>query len=174
MLTLDELIRRWGGQLEGCDLVTLSACDTNAGARMGESLVSLYWGFFHAGARNALVSLWKVDDHATLLLMDRFYSNWCGHFEGTRSWREQSYSAGQAMPRAAALAEARRWLASSSPEENAALLAELGVELDARQRDRDQGFPAPGAQPIVRPVREAYDYRHPRYWGAFVLYGRAE
>ncbi|MFL6292671.1 MAG: CHAT domain-containing protein [Thermoanaerobaculia bacterium] len=56
------------------DLVVLSACRTALGREMrGEGLVGLTRGFFHAGARSVLVSLWEVEDRATAELMRRFY-----------------------------------------------------------------------------------------------------
>ncbi len=39
----------------------------------GEGLVGLAGGFFAAGARHLIVSLWDVDDRATAELMRRFY-----------------------------------------------------------------------------------------------------
>ncbi len=56
------------------DLVVLSACRTALGREIrGEGLISLARGFFYAGARQVLVSLWNVDDEATAVLMERFY-----------------------------------------------------------------------------------------------------
>ncbi|MFO0728947.1 MAG: CHAT domain-containing protein [Myxococcota bacterium] len=56
------------------ELVTLSACETALGAEIrGEGLVGLTRGFFHAGARRVLASLWKVNDRATSLLMSELY-----------------------------------------------------------------------------------------------------
>ena len=56
------------------DLVALSACRTALGREIrGEGLISLARGFFYAGARQVLVSLWQVDDEATAVLMERFY-----------------------------------------------------------------------------------------------------
>jgi CHAT domain-containing protein len=51
------------------------------------------------------VSLWKVEDKATSLLMRRFYENRTGAYEGGRGGR-----AGEPMTKAAALREAKRWL----------------------------------------------------------------
>ena len=157
-LTLDELVRDWGDTLVNCELVTLSACDTNAGTTVGDSVVSLSWGFFHAGAKSVLVSLWKVDDLATLLLMDSFYSAWM-----------------DGATKADALAAARQTLARSTPAENRARLVELGV-VDAETGDRSaqDGFPRPGADPQARESRSRYDFRLPRYWAAFQLSGAAK
>jgi CHAT domain-containing protein/tetratricopeptide (TPR) repeat protein len=56
------------------DLIVLSACQTALGREIrGEGLVGLTRGFFHAGARAVLVSLWEVDDRATAELMRLFY-----------------------------------------------------------------------------------------------------
>ncbi len=56
------------------DLVVLSACRTGGGREVrGEGLLGLSQGFFAAGARHLVVSLWEVDDKATSELMQRFY-----------------------------------------------------------------------------------------------------
>jgi CHAT domain-containing protein len=61
-------------QLNGTDLVVLSACDTAAGSQQsGEGLYGLQRALNVAGARTTLVSLWKVDDGATAAFMQRYY-----------------------------------------------------------------------------------------------------
>jgi CHAT domain-containing protein/Tfp pilus assembly protein PilF len=55
-------------------LVTLSACETGANVvAPGEELIGLARGFFSAGARSVLLSLWIVDDEATNQMMVAFY-----------------------------------------------------------------------------------------------------
>ena len=57
------------------DLVTLSACETGLGkALSGDDLVGLTRGFLYAGSSNIVASLWEVDDEATSLLMQAFYT----------------------------------------------------------------------------------------------------
>lgn len=52
------------------DLVVLSACDTSVGRRVaGEGVFSLGRGFFAAGARRVVASLWPVDDDASARLI---------------------------------------------------------------------------------------------------------
>jgi CHAT domain-containing protein len=56
------------------DLVVLSACESGIGAlSKGEGTMSLARGFSYAGVKNLIVSLWKVNDKATELLMAGFY-----------------------------------------------------------------------------------------------------
>ncbi len=62
--------------LRGLDLTTLSACETAQGDITSEGVFGLQRGFKKAGAQSILMSLWKVDDEATCLLMTEFYKNW--------------------------------------------------------------------------------------------------
>lgn len=57
------------------DLVTLSACETGIGrVNKGEGMIGLTRPLFYAGARNLVVSLWKVADNSTSELMISMYN----------------------------------------------------------------------------------------------------
>ena len=61
--------------LTGTDLVTLSACETAIGKSLdNEGVFGLQRGLKIAGAKNLLLSLWKVDDAVTKEYMTSFYS----------------------------------------------------------------------------------------------------
>lgn len=56
------------------NIVTLSACETGLSELAnGDELIGLVRGFFFAGARSVIASLWKVDDEATKEIMTLFY-----------------------------------------------------------------------------------------------------
>jgi CHAT domain-containing protein/tetratricopeptide (TPR) repeat protein len=57
------------------DLTVLSACETGYGKSFqAEGVYSVARGFFHAGARNVVMSLWRIDDGTTASLMQKFYA----------------------------------------------------------------------------------------------------
>ena len=75
-LSVREIQRGWELKAE---LVTLSACETALGPEAGgEGFVGFTQALLMSGTRSVCLSLWKVDDTATALLMQRFYANLLG------------------------------------------------------------------------------------------------
>jgi tetratricopeptide (TPR) repeat protein len=147
-LTAERILRTW--RLDA-DLVTLSACETGLGRPSGgEGHLGFAQALFVAGARSLVLSLWKVDDTATALLMTRFYQNLLGQRQGL----------GAPMAKAAALQEAKSWLRNLTAEEVVRLRAQLPGT--ARGEEKVGDLPPPTS---VRP------YEHPFYWAAFILIG---
>ena len=88
-----------GLDLWGTQLVVLSACDTGRGdVQLGQGVSGLRRALVVAGAETVVMSLWKVSDDSTRLLMETYYRN---------------LLAGQG--RASALREAMRSLRESQP-----------------------------------------------------------
>jgi tetratricopeptide (TPR) repeat protein len=146
-LTAAEVLQHWNLD---ADLVVLSACQSGRGKHEGgEGFVGFSQALLLAGAHSVVVSLWKVDDTATALLMQRFYQNLLGSRTGLD----------QPMPKAEALGEAKQWLRELPAEQVQKLVEQLppgerGERVKARA-------PAGSAKP----------YAHPHYWAAFILIG---
>ncbi len=145
-ITAEQIARTW--ELDA-DLVVLSACESGLGrAAGGEGYLGFAQPLFAKGARSLVLSLWKVDDDATALLMTRFYQNLLGTRAGLKS----------PLPKAEALAEAKAWLRGAGPEEVGAALAALPRGSIVR---REAVAPKPAARP----------YEDPTYWAGFILIG---
>lgn len=57
-----------------CELVTLSACESGRSqVQRGDELHGLISAFLQVGTQNVLATLWRVNELATLVLMDKFY-----------------------------------------------------------------------------------------------------
>jgi tetratricopeptide (TPR) repeat protein len=157
-LTAEEMLRSWNLEAE---LVTLSACQTALGKyEKGEGFVGFAQTLILCGSRSVCLSLWQVDDAATALLMQRFYANLLGKREGLKA----------PLPKAEALAEAKRWLRTLPREQALKQAAALyqGIE-------RGKGRPKLPERPeLPKPTPAATEdcpYAHPYYWAAFVLTG---
>jgi CHAT domain-containing protein len=71
LFTAEEMI---GLDLSGTELVVLSACDTGRGTEItGQGVMGLRAALTAAGVRAMLMSLWKVPDESTAILMESFY-----------------------------------------------------------------------------------------------------
>ena len=139
-LTAEQILRTWKLDAE---LVTLSACQSGLGRPGGgEGYLGFSQALFLAGARSLVLSLWKVDDQATQLLMTRFYENLLGRRAGLEG----------PLPKAEALREAKEWLRDLTVVKAAAL---------TRSEPR----------PPVQAAAAARRYDHPYYWAAFILVG---
>lgn len=157
-LSANEVLEFWSLDAE---LVTLSACETAVGRDGGgDGLLGFAQAFLTAGSRAICLSLWKVDDTATALLMTRFYQNLLGKRPGLDA----------PMPKAAALHEAKRWLRELSKKEVEQLIAESTKGLVRGERSGKSKVKI--VEPPNDPAQDdSKPYAHPRYWSAFILIG---
>ncbi|MFQ5845179.1 MAG: CHAT domain-containing protein, partial [Planctomycetota bacterium] len=73
-LKLIDVLEHWRGRLGGCELVVLSACETNVGHQQkDEGVFAMPLGFLYAGSPAVIASLWSVADRSTAELMGDFY-----------------------------------------------------------------------------------------------------
>ncbi len=106
------------------------------------------------------LSLWKVDDTATALLMRRFYANLLGRQPEVAS----------PMPKAEALREAKAWLRELKRPEVLALTAAQSGGIE-RSKGAKARTPAGLAASIPADGDNDRPYSAPYYWAAFVLVG---
>ncbi|MCU0785180.1 MAG: CHAT domain-containing protein [Verrucomicrobia bacterium] len=79
--------------LQGTELVILSACDSGTGeVRIGEGVMSLRRAFRIAGAETVLASHWPVSDKVTSQLMTEFMRRWRAGEPRAKAWREAQLS----------------------------------------------------------------------------------
>ena len=144
--------------LTGMELAVLSACETGLGdVGGGEGVFGLQRAFHVAGCQNVIASLWKVNDVATMVLMEEFYRNL---WEKKLSKREALRQAQLTVYRNPDLVLKRRdqlraelMKAGATKEQ----LAQRGIE--------DEAAPLPAAGP------GALRRSPPTWWAAFLLSG---
>jgi hypothetical protein len=164
-LTAEQIVRKWR---LGADLVTLSACETALGKESGgEGFLGFSQALFVAGARTLVLTLWRVQDTPTMLLMRRFYENLLGSFDESRLVAGFTYEPGSGMPKAEALREAKEWLRELTWDQ----LREVEEELSTAGRGGELETELPSRQPELE---EEGPYEDPHYWAAFVLVGDPE
>ncbi|WP_030060678.1 MULTISPECIES: CHAT domain-containing protein [Streptomyces] len=131
-------------------LVVASACHTGQGwQRPGEDVQGLTRGILAAGAGAAVVSLWRVPDAVTAVLMAAFH----------RALRD-----GQDAP--TALRSAQSELRAHSPESFACSMTELATR--EQQFADAHGLPRTDLTDPGLPN----EVSHPYYWGAFTCVAR--
>jgi CHAT domain-containing protein len=74
--------------LQGTELVILSACDSGTGeVKIGEGIMSLRRAFLIAGAQSVLASHWDISDKATTQLITEFMRRWRSGEPRATAWR---------------------------------------------------------------------------------------
>jgi len=78
-----------GLNLLGAELIVMSACETALGeVNNSEGVFGLQRAFKLAGAETLIMSLWQVDDKATSILMEQFYTSWMSGKSKQESFKE--------------------------------------------------------------------------------------
>ncbi|WP_287280478.1 CHAT domain-containing protein [Okeania sp. SIO2G5] len=132
--------------LDGVDLVVLSACQTGLGGidlSSGIEVLGLGYQLQRAKAKAAIASLWRVSDGGTQTSMDAFYTA-----------LNNGYSKAEALQRAQqALITGNQNVLASAPDET-----------------------DPTGSAIIDPrtaqlLSDSSDLSHPYYWAPFILIG---
>ena len=149
-LTLGEVFEL---ELDECNLVTLSGCETGRIpdylSEISDEYVSLASGFLYAGSSSVVSSLWRVDDLSTAFLMIKFYEL-------------LSQLDGKVAP---ALNQAQLWLQTASKQDLQDMSKRLEPDLNLRQKVQLRDWferLADGSQP----------FKSPYYWAPFCVIGQ--
>jgi CHAT domain-containing protein/tetratricopeptide (TPR) repeat protein len=144
LLTAEDISRM---DLAGTRLAVLSACDTGLGdVRVGDGVMGLQRAFILAGAATIVMSLWRVPDLATCLLMEHFYDGILHRREAC----DRSLRNAQLAIRDLTLGELRERCRAD------VRIGRLAASLLHRNRTEPADF-----QPFL----------HAGYWGGFVCMG---
>ncbi len=129
------------------DLLVLSACETGLGDISSDGVFGLQRGFKKAGVNSILMSLWKVNDTATRMLMTKFYEN---------------YLSGKSKRQS--LLDAQRYVMDYEIE---VVDVDGKTASQLRKEARAEGYAVEEeAEPEIQKVKPFND---PIYWEAFIL-----
>ncbi|HET9369699.1 MAG TPA: CHAT domain-containing protein, partial [Vicinamibacterales bacterium] len=101
-----------GMNLDGTELVNLTACETGVGAVTPDGVAGLRQAFLWAGARSLTMSMWEVPVTEVTAQIETFYSRWLAVPPGQSG--PSRYAAFRAS-QVAALAAAREKWSSAHP-----------------------------------------------------------
>lgn len=140
--------------LAGTELVVTSACETALGAiHTGETVVGLRRSFIQAGAKAVVMSLWKVPDVATAILMERFYY----YLLELKLSKAEALKKAKYDVRNLTIAQMRsQWLTEEAIEWTETHSKNVAAHLRQLSQKSDDS---------ERP------YEHPSYWAAFICLG---
>lgn len=134
------------------ELTVLSACDTARGdIKIGEGVFGLRRAFAVAGSKTLVMSLWKVPDKATALLMERFFDNLQNN-----------------MGRAEALQDAQNYIRKITVKE--LRQCALGMEV-LKELLKVNDF---SSNTNIDCQEEDTPLQHRFYWGAWICQGRTD
>lgn len=142
--------------LQGIDLVVLSACETALGGPglNGREIAGIGYYFLKGGAQNVVASLWNVDERSTFLLMEEFYQNLVkGTLESPVTKAEALRQAQLALIRGREVGDDQRLLSTLQPEQSNGWRS---------QEHLSKQLPS-----TVGKSR----FSHPFYWSPFILMG---
>jgi tetratricopeptide (TPR) repeat protein len=134
------------------ELTVLSACDTARGdIKIGEGVFGLRRAFAVAGTKTLVMSLWKVPDKVTALLMDRFFDNL-----QSRINRANALQDAQLYIRNITAAKLRKSALGIEVLKELLSVKELSADTKIDCQEEDTPF------------------QHPFYWGAWICQGDTE
>ena len=137
--------------LRDADIVVLSACETGLGDVTGDGVFGLQRAFKMAGARTILMSLWKVNDDATRMLMTAFYRYYANGMSKRAAFRK-------------AQQEVRNYTGTVEETESTDRAA-------AQDRFKNKGKLSSQTEPVQQ-MKEGslkYPYQSPYHWAGFIL-----
>jgi len=142
-----------GLDLTETELVVLSACETGLGEiRTGEGVFGLRRAFMLAGAKTLVMSLWKVADLTTPIIMGRFYDN----LLNKKLPRDESLREAQLYLRGLTIKEIReKWLTKD-------MISKLSSGNEKIERELEEFLKLPD---------NSTPFSDPLYWGAFICQG---
>ena len=141
-----------GLDLFDTEIVVLSACNTGLGeVYSGEGVLGLRRSFALAGAKSLIMSLWKIPDIVTPILMGRFYDNLINQGLG----KGEALREAQIYIRDIKIIEIRKWFTKEMTDNLSANNEETRNEILSLLEKPDDICP----------------FKDPYYWGAFICQG---